>query len=272
VNRPSSAPAALVRSVVRNRDLIVALTRRDILGRYRGSLFGLLWSFFNPLLMLAVYTFVFAVVFRSRWPGAEGSRAEFALILFSALIAFSLFAECVNRAPGLILANTSYVTRIVFPLEILPVVTFLASGFHFLVSLLVWLLFYAAFIGVPHASVLLLPLVLVPLALLVLGLCWFLSSLGVYLRDVAQIVTVMTTMLMFLSPIFYPLSAVPPNLQTLMRANPLTGTIEQVRDVMLWGHAPDWQAWALQTAIAALVAWLGFAWFQKTRRGFADVL
>jgi homopolymeric O-antigen transport system permease protein len=160
----------------------------------------------------------------------------------------------------------------VFPLEILPIVSLLASGFHFAVSLVVWLLFYVAFIGVPHATVLLLPLVMLPLALLVIGLSWFLSSLGVYLRDVSQIVTVVTTMLMFVSPVFYPLSAVPPNLQRLMRANPLTETIEQVRDVMLWGRIPDWHGWLLQAAIAVLVAWLGFAWFQKTRQGFADVL
>lgn len=272
MKRAAVGPLALVQSVARRRELILALAKRDILGRYRGSLLGLMWSFFHPLLMLAVYTFVFAVVFRSRWPGGEGSRTEFALILFSALIAFSLFAECVNRAPSLILANTAYVTRIVFPLEILPVVTLLASGFHMLVSLAVWVLFYVVFVGLPHASLLLLPVVLVPLVLLVLGLCWFLSALGVYLRDVSQVITVATTVLMFLSPIFYPLSAVPPGLQALMRANPLTGTVEQVRAVMMWGTGPDWQAWSWQLALSALVAWLGFAWFQKTRSGFADVL
>lgn len=233
---------------------------------------GLLWSFFHPLFMLAVYTFVFAVVFEVRWPGGTHSRTEFALVLFAALIAFNLFAECVNRAPGLVLANPNYVTKVVFPLETLPVMVFLSALFHAAVGMLVWLLFHFFVSGAPPVTVLLLPLMLLPLALFALGFSWLLSSLGVYLRDVSQIVSVVTTVLLFLSPVFYAIDIVPPEYRSLMRINPLTLTIEQVRDVMIWGRVPDWGNWSVHLGLSALVAWLGFAWFQKTRGGFSDVL
>lgn len=268
----SLSPLALAGSVVRNRGLIFALASREILGRYRGSMLGLTWSFFHPLLMLVVYTFVFSVVFQARWPGGSDSRTEFALVLFTALIAFGLFGECVNRAPALVLGNANYVTKIVFPLEVMPVVSVVSALFHAGISLLVWIGFHLAVRGIPPDTIFLLPLALVPLVLLVLGVSWFLASLGVFLRDVTHIVGVFTTILMFMSPIFYPVQAVPPEFQVIMSANPLTVVIEQVRDVMLWGKGIEWSAWGLQVGISALVAWLGFAWFQVTRRGFADVL
>ena len=170
---------------------------------------GLLWSFFNPVLMLAVYTFVFSVVFKARWAGGSDSKTEFALVLFAGLLVFNLFAECVNRAPGLILSNVNYVKKVIFPLEILPVVALGSAGFHFLISLVVWSIFYLLFFGIPPATILLLPLILIPLVLITLGISWLLASLGVYLRDVSQIIGVVTTVLMFLSPIFYPIVALP---------------------------------------------------------------
>lgn len=269
---PSLHPQAMLRVLRQQRRLIIELAKREVTGRYRGSVLGLLWSFFYPLLMLAVYTFVFSVVFKARWAGGSDSKTEFALVLFAGLMIFNLFAECVNRAPGLVLANTNYVKKVVFPLEILPFVTFAAAAFHLLISFGVWLLFYRIFFGMPPLTVLLLPVVLLPLVLLTLGLSWMLASLGVYLRDVAQIITVFTTILMFLSPIFYSVSSLPAAYQPLLQMNPLTLTIEQARDVMIWGKAPDWTAWAGYLCGAAMMAWLGFAWFQKTRKGFADVL
>lgn len=268
----SATPIALARSLARNRALIFALARREVLGRYRGSVMGLAWSFFHPLLMLAVYTFVFSVVFQVRWPGGTASKTEFALVLFSGLIAFGLFSECINRASGLIVSNTSYVTKVVFPLETLPVIALVSGLFHALVSLVVWFVFHLLVRGMPPATALLLPLALMPLLILTLGLGWFLAALGVYLRDVSQIVGVVTTVLMFTTPIFYAVSQVPAEYQTLMLANPLTISVEQVRDVMLWGRGLDWKIWSLYLAGASVVAWLGFAWFQKTRKGFADVL
>jgi lipopolysaccharide transport system permease protein len=268
----SISPRETVASLWRNRSLIRALVRREVVGRYRGSVMGILWSFFNPIFMLAVYTFVFSVVFKARWSGGSESKTEFALVLFAGLIVFNLFAECFNRAPGLILSNVNYVKRVVFPLEILPWVALGSAIFHALVSLSVWLIAYLLLFGVPHITILLLPLVILPLLLLIMGLSWGLASLGVYLRDVSQFIGIFTTVLLFLSPIFYPVSALPEQYRPLLLLNPLTPAIEQARQVLIWGNAPDLKILSMYLLCAALVAWLGFAWFQKTRKGFADVL
>ncbi|MDT8421807.1 MAG: ABC transporter permease [Desulfuromonadales bacterium] len=269
----SISPFEMMASPWRHRDLVRVLVKREVLGRYRGSVLGILWSFFNPVFMLAVYTFVFSVVFRARWSEAgDESRAKFALILFAGLLIFNLFAECLNRAPTLILNNVNFVKKIVFPLEILPWVAFGTALFHALISFGVWLLFSLAVIGPPMLTVLWLPLLLLPLLLLTLGLSWLLAALGVFLRDVAQMVGIVTTTLMFLSPIFYPLAAIPERYQPLILCNPLTLIIEQARGVLIFDTPPVWSGWTVLTVVAALVAWLGFALFQKTRKGFADVL
>jgi lipopolysaccharide transport system permease protein len=268
----SISPKEMAASLWRNRSLIKALTQREVIGRYRGSVMGILWSFLNPVFMLMVYTLVFSVVFKARWSGGSDSKTEFALILFAGLIVFNLFAECVNRAPGLILANVNYVKKVVFPLEILPWVALGSALFHALISLVVWLIAYLIFFGVPHLTVLLLPLVILPFLLFVMGLTWALASLGVFLRDVSQFIGLVTTAMMFLSPIFYPVSALPEAYRHLLLLNPLTPVIEQARDVLYWGKVPDMSILTVYLLVAALIAWLGFAWFQKTRKGFADVL
>lgn len=233
---------------------------------------GMMWSLFNPVLMLIVYTFVFSVVFKARWVGGSDSKTEFALVLFAGLMIFNFFAECVNRAPALVVSNVNYVKKVVFPLEILIWTILGSAAFHLAVSLVVWLFFYLAFIGIPPLSILLLPLVLFPLVLLTTGLCWLLASLGVFLRDVTQIIGVITTILLFLSPIFYPILALPEEYRLLVQVSPLTLTVEQARDVMIWGKGIDWEPWLIYCMISMIFAWLGFAWFQKTRKGFADVL
>ncbi|MBD9515412.1 ABC transporter permease [Pseudomonas sp. PDM22] len=268
----SIAPIEILRSLVRNRSLILQLTRREISGRYKGSLFGTLWSLFNPILMLTVYTFVFSVVLKARWGDSGASKTEFALILFAGLIVFNVFAETFTKAPTVILYSTNYVKKIIFPLEILPVVSLATSVFHGLVSLLVWLAFHAIIFGLPHIQILYFPVVMLPLLLATLGVSWLLASAGVYLRDVSQVIGILTTALMFLSPIFYPVSALPKELQPLFSFNPLTSTIEQSRAVLVFGQEPDWQGLGISMLIALAILWLGFAWFQKTRKGFADVL
>ncbi len=268
----SISPFALFGTLKTHRSLIYNLVKREVIGRYRGSMMGILWSFFNPVLMLVVYTFVFSVVFKARWVGGTDSKTEFALVLFAGLMVYNLFAECINRSPGLVLGNVNYVKKVVFPLEILPVVAIGSAAFHLLVSLLVWLIFYLIYFGIPQATLLLFPLVLMPFFLLTLGFSWFLASLGVFLRDVSQIVGVMTTALMFLSPIFYPITALPQEYHIFLQINPLTFVIEQARDVMIWEKGMNWIAWAIYLLLAAIMAWLGFAWFQKTRKGFANVL
>ena len=268
----SVSPKEMVACVWRNRGLVKALVQREVVGRYRGSFIGIVWSFLNPMLMLAVYTFVFSVVFKARWNAGSESKTEFALVLFAGLIVFNLFAECMNRAPGLILSNLNYVKKVVFPLEILPAVALGSALFHACISVGVWLLAYMVFFGVPHLTVLLLPLVALPLLLLSIGLSWMLASLGVYLRDVSQFIGLLVTALMFMSPIFFPASSLPENYRYLLLLNPLTPVIEQARDILYWGKLPDTTVWLACLLGSSLVAWFGFAWFQKTRKGFADVL
>lgn len=268
----SATPRELIASLWRHRSLIRSFVQRDVLGRYRGSIMGLLWSFLNPLFMLVVYTFVFSVIFKARWGTGSDSKTEFALILFSGLMVFTLFAECVNRAPGLILGNPNFVKKVVFPLEVLPWVNLGSALFHGAISLGVWILAYIIFFGVPHLTALYLPMVLLPLVFFIMALSWALASLGVYLRDAGQFIGIVTSTMMFLSPIFYPVTAIPERYRGLLYLNPLTPVIEQTRAVLFWGHAPDFKILGIYLVVTVLLAWLGFAWFQKTRKGFADVL
>lgn len=268
----SASPREMIASLWRNRNLIMVLSRREVIGRYRGSFLGLLWSFFNPIFMLAVYTFVFSEVFNARWNEGSNSKTEFALVLFAGLIVFNFFSECISRAPALILSNANLVKKVVFPLEILPWVAVASSLFHFSVSFLVWLIAYFIFFGIPPITSLLVPLILVPLMFLVLGLSWFLAALGVFLRDVGQLIGVIITVLLFMSPIFYPVSALPEKFQGYLLWNPLTPAIEQIRKMIYWGVAPEWNVIVIYSIMTALIAWFGFIWFQKTRKGFADVL
>jgi len=259
-------------SLWRNRELLRALASREILGRYRGSALGVLWSFVTPLLMLAVYTFVFGEIFGSRWAAGSGSKSEFALLLFLGLIVFNLFAECVNRAPSLMVSNVNYVKKVIFPLEILPGALMLSALFHAAVSLGVWLVAYVLVIGLPFWTALYLPLIVAPYLLFILGVSWVLASLGAYARDLSQLIVIATTALMFLCPVFYPMTAVPEPYRLALYLNPLTLIVEQVRDAMFWGRGPDPLTLSMYWIFALAIAWAGFAFFQNTRKGFADVL
>lgn len=265
---------ALIKSLWRNRQLIVQMTKREVVGRYKGSAMGLAWSFFNPVFMLVVYTFVFSEIFQSRWGGVGGddSKTQFAVVLFVGMIVLSLFSEVLNRAPGLILSNVNYVKKVVFPIEILPIIAMGTALFHSLISLGVLLAAFALFNGYLHWTAIFTPLVLLPLVILTTGLAWMLASLGVFLRDVGQTIGIVTTVLMFLSPVFYPITAVPERFRPFIMANPLTFIIEQAREVLVWGRLPDWSGLGIYTLLAGVLAWAGYAWFQKTRKGFADVL
>lgn len=265
-------PTEMVGSLWRNRELIATLTKREVLGRYRGSALGLLWSFFNPLLMLVIYTFVFSAVFKARWNVESDSKTEFALVLFAGLIIFNIFGECISRAPSLIVNHPNYVKKVVFPIEVLPIVVLLSALFHGFISLGVWLIAHFIFFGSPHATALYLPLIISPFLLLTIGLSWGLASIGVFLRDVSQVIGTLITVLMFMTPIFYPATALPEKFRQWIYLNPLTPIIEQSRDVLYWGKQPDPMLIGSYTLVAFVVAWLGFTWFQKTRRGFADVL
>lgn len=271
--RHSATLSALFRSFWTNRSLLRALVKREVVGRYRGSVMGLAWSFFNPLLMLVIYTFVFSVVFKARWDlaGTE-SKADFAIILFVGLIVHGLFAECVNRAPGLMLSNVNYIKKVVFPLEILPWVSLLSALFHAAISVFVLVVAQLVLAQNLPWTVILFPFVLMPLMFATMGFVWFLAALGVYVRDIGQVTGMLTTVLLFISPVFYPISALPIRYQEWLQLNPLAFIIEDGRKTLIFGQIPNIADWAIMMTAGISAAWAGFAWFQKTRKGFADVV
>ncbi len=249
------------------------MVRRDVIGRYHGSLVGLGWSFLNPLFMLTLYTFVFSVVFKARWGvGEEESKIVFAIVLYVGLICHTLLSEVLLRAPSVVQANVNYVKKVVFPLEILVVVPMGSALFHSMISLLVLLLIFVLVYGFVHWTVLLTPIVLAPLVLVTLGLSWAVASAGVYFRDVSHTMGILSNVLLFFSPVFFPLSMLPERFHPLLMVNPLTFIVEQARRVLILGSLPDWGGLAIYTLVSCLVAWAGYWWFQKTRKGFADVL
>ena len=273
-HKPASTSfLALIGGVILNRELIMQMVSREVVGRYKGSLFGIAWSFLNPVVMLVTYTFVFSVIFKARWgDGPSESKTQFALLLFVGMIIFGLFSEVVNRAPGLIVSNVNYVKKVIFPLEILPVISLGAALFHFFVSFLVLTIAIIVVDGRLNWTIIYLPAVVFPLILIIMGISWALASFGVYLRDIGQTIGIFTTILMFLSPVFYPVSALPEKFQDWMLLNPLTFIIEQARAIIIFGKQPDWYGLGVYTLFSIGIVWLGYFWFQKTRKGFADVL
>ena len=269
----STNPIEIYSSFIRNRVLIVQMAKREVLGRYRGSIIGLGWSFFNPLLMLGVYTFFFSFVFKSRWGNAQDAgHADFAIVLFVGLIVHGLFAESINRAPTLINSNVSYVKKVVFPLEVFPWIAMGSALFHAGISVVVLLALQLAIVGSLHWTIIFLPLVVLPLILITLGFAWFLAATGVYVRDISQTTGLITSVMLFVSPVFYPISTLPHKMQLIVMLNPLTLIIEESRKVLLFGEMPNWSALGVYSIVSVVVLWIGFWWFQKTRKGFADVL
>ena len=257
---------------LRYRSLTWEMAKRDVLGRYRGASFGLLWSLISPFFMLLIYTLAFGYLLKSRWPGTSGNIADFSMLLFIGLIVHGFFAECLNRAPVLIVSNPNLVKRIVFPLQVLPWMMVLSALFHALANSFVYAMLNLVLRGELVVTTPLLPLVMLPLAVAALGMGWLLSSLSVFLRDIGQITGLLATAMLFLSSAIVPVDTLPERYQWVFRLNPLTFIIDQAREVAFWGRMPDWAGLALYMAGALLFAYLGYAIFQKTRRGFADVL
>lgn len=266
-------PLHLARNLWRHRELIRQFTRREIEGRYRGSFLGLFWSFVNPLVLLLIYTFVFGVVFKSRWPAARtDSLGEFAVIIFCGFTAFNVFGESMARAATLIVGVPNYVKKVVFPLEILPVSALGAALFHSAINLGILLVANLLLNRSFSWTLVLLPLVALPLIFLCLGLTWFLSSLGVFVRDINHVITLIVQVLFFTSAIFYSIDKIPEPYRTLIHLNPLTPIVENYRRVILWSMAPSWPGLALWLSSTAALMMLGYAWFMKTKKAFADVL
>lgn len=259
-------------SVFRNRGLLWGLVKRDFIGRYKGSMLGIVWSLFNPLLMLAIYTVVFSVAFKAKWGGGDESKITFAIVLFSGMIVHSFFAECLNRAPSLITSHINFVKKVVFPLEILPWVTLISALLHFLVSFGVLVIFCMAAGVTIQSSTIIIPIILIPLVFMILGISWIFASLGVYLRDLSQIIGMVTTVALFMAPIFYPIESLPDAFGKLLVWNPITLPVIQLRNLMLWDKPLQWSEWGISMAIGLVVCQMGYWWFQKSRHGFADVL
>ncbi|SJZ85238.1 ABC transporter permease [Consotaella salsifontis] len=259
-----------------NRTLLLRLSRREVEARYKGSFLGIAWAALMPLIMIGIYSFVFGNIMRTRWltaeTGAENSVYSFAMLMFCGFILFGVFSEALARAPGLMLENTSYVKKVVFPLDILPWVVVVSSLINAGIAFLVFLALFVVFYGLPPLTIVLLPLVVIPVTLITLGLTYFLASFGVFLRDLRQFVPMITTALLFLSPVFYPLDAVPAQFKFLISMNPITIGVSEARDVIFWGRVPSPVEWGIYTAAGIVVAALGYAWFARTRKAFADVI
>ncbi|MEZ5946304.1 MAG: ABC transporter permease [Hyphomonas sp.] len=270
-SEPANGPVKRLRRLV---SLALKLTQREVAGRYKGSFLGVGWSLLTPLLMLSVYTFVFGAVFKGRWAETvqTGSMIEFAIILFGGLIVFQMFSDAVIQSTVVIVANSGFVKKVVFPVQVLPVVTVLTALFHASVAMLVlfgFMLF--EFKGIPTTAFYL-PVVLLPLLMMVLGMAWLFSALGVFFRDIGQILGPIVTACLFLAPVFFPAKALPEWVRPLVVLNPITVPVEQFRRVVILGHGPDWVPLYTYGGIAFVIMCLGFLFFQSVRKGFADVL
>ena len=265
-------PLSPYHALTRHFALVVQMARRDVAGRYRGSFAGLLWSFFNPLLILVIYTFVFGVIFKSRWNAQTTNPFQYAIVLFAGLNINTFFSECANRATTLIVENTNFVKRVVFPLETLTWSTLGSGLFHLCVSTIVLLAISPLVMGHVPWTAIFFPVVVACFLPFVAGAVWLLASLGVYLRDLKQVVGIATMALMFLAPILYPAALIPERWRFALYFNPLTIIAEASQDVLIWGRVPRWDHLAVYAAVASLFAWFAFAWFERTRKGFADVV
>lgn len=266
-------------SLWRHRILWWRLSRREVEARYRGTLLGLLWSVLQPLLMLAIYTFIFSVVFRVRWETGADSQSVaaqspllFALNLFAGLIVFNFVADCLVRAPSLVVSNPNYVRKVVFPLEVLAPVSVAGSLFTAGMSWAVLAVLEILALGALPATWFWLPLLWLPLVLGCCGLGWLLAAFGVYVRDTAQVVALLVNILLYITPIFYPLQALPAAWRPILQLNPLAPMVEATRQAAVDGVAPNGPLLGLAVALALLFCQVSWRLFERARRGFADVL
>jgi lipopolysaccharide transport system permease protein len=266
------SPVALVRGLHANRRLISQFAWRDVLARYKGSYLGILWSFAVPLVMLAVYGFVFSVIFEAKWGINDESHLDFALTLYCGLLAFNIFAEVVGRSPTLVVANPGYVKKVVFPLEILPVAALGTALFNAAIWAIILIPAWALANHMVSSTLWMLPVALLPLCLLSVGLAWFISSLGVFIRDIAHPVGIMIQVLLFMSGVFFAVSLLPASYQKVLLLNPLVTILDNVRRTTLWGEPIHWRSWTIATVGGLIVFQFGYAWFMRTKKAFADVV
>ncbi len=259
------------RTMVRHRSLILSLVRREILGRYRGSMGGALWTLIHPLLLMIAYYFVFAVVLRVRFAPGQG-RGGFISYFLCGMLPWLAFSEAVGRAPGVVLEYSGFVKRVVFPLEILPVNLTMMGLATELFALLIFLPALAAFGPGIRWTAAYFPLVLIPQLLLTAGLCWFLAALGIFLRDTGQIMGFLLTVWFFVTPICYPAASLPQEWLWAFRKNPIYTIVAAYRAILLEGTPPEWIPLAKLWIVSLLLFWAGHAWFFKAKKSFADLI
>jgi lipopolysaccharide transport system permease protein len=266
-------PMAIFAKIAQHRYLIGQLVRRDVLLKYRGSILGIGWSFLYPLLLLFTFTLIFGGVFGGRWgSGGNGMKGlELALFIYCGLAVFTPFSEVITSAPRLLLANQNFVKKIIFPTEILPLISLLSASIHGAAHLFL-LILAALLVGHTHATLLLAPIALLPVWLFTLGLAWLVTAAGAYVRDLAHGMPILMQLLMFLTPVFYPIAAAPGFLRNLHAFNPLAQAMEDLRRTILMGLAPNWSHWLIMLAVCLTFAMLGYAFYNYCREEFADVL
>lgn len=262
----------MIKTLYKNNYLLRQLVKKDIQQRYQGSVLGMLWSFIVPLLMLVIYTFVFSEVFQAKWDINTDDKYQFALVLFCGLTAFNMVGEVMNRSTVLIASNTNYVKKVIFPLEILPVVTVFSALFNAVIGFMILIVAQLVIYHTVSATIYFVFFALIPLVILCIGLGLLISAISVYLKDVNNFVSVLVTVLMYMSPVFFPLTSVPENFKFICEVNPLTYIIENFRNVVLYGRSLDWKYYGISCIVAVAVYLLGKVVFMRAKEGFADVL
>ena len=268
----STSPKFIIQSIFNHHELIWRMIKQEIISRYRGSVFGLFWSFVNPLVMLLVYLFVFNIVLKTRFNENSETKAEYALLVFAGFTVFIFFSEIINRSPSLILSNVNFVKKLVFPLEILTYIVTGTALFQILVNIIILLIANLLIYKSLPWTLVFFPVILLVLIPFCLGFSWMLASLGTFIRDVGPVAVVSTQILMFMTPIFYPVDAIPEGFRYYIKLNPLTLIVSEMRSIAIYGNLPNWYSLLIYGICGWLIAWIGFFWFQKTRNGFSNVL
>ena len=260
-----------VRSLWQNRALMRSMVARDIASRYQGSFFGALWTVLNPLLLMATYFFVFGVVLRSRWSG-DASQSGYVLYFLAGMLPWLAFSEAAGRAPNVVLEHRTFVSKLVFPIETLPANLVIAGLITELFGLAIFLTGLLLARGAVPVAVLWLPVILIPQILLTLGVAWILAAIGVFMRDLGQVIGLLLTLGFFLTPICYPETSLPEAAMRLMQFNPIYILVNGYRMMLLESQAPLTVQVGWLWLGSGLLAIGGYGWFHRLRKSFADVI
>jgi lipopolysaccharide transport system permease protein len=255
----------------RRFDLILSLTKRELAARYRGSVLGFVWAVLTPVVMIAIFTIIFAGIFKARF-GSGSSQWDYALYLFCGLLPWNAFQESLQLSSTTIVGHANLVKRVVFPLETLPVSLSLAAVANQMFGTVALLLAAALLRGELHATIVFLPLLVIPQLLATFGAAWLIASLGVFVRDIVQGITLLLMAWMYLTPIIYPETLVPERYRGIVNLNPFTPLVRNYRRILLEGSLPDWRGLAYFGVFAVVSFVLGYWWFARTRKNFADVI